>query len=139
MTFAPGRCYVTCDTGGEHEGGAATSLPHVARTYIGGGVVAVEGIALPPGVVAAFAGPIDALRRIVRRLHELSCALPTAPLDRFVAEAGVLPLSTEAERLVVQRVGQYIFRAALMELWSGHCAVTGVDQPERLRASQMKP
>ena len=138
-TFWPGRCYVTYGVGGEHGGVAATSLPHVARAYLEEGAVGVEGIVLPPGAVTAFIGPIDTLPRIVRRLHELSCALPTAPLDRCVAEVGALPQTTEAERLAVQRVGQDIFRAALMELWSGRCAVTGVDQPELLRASHMKP
>ncbi len=46
---------------------------------------------------------------------------------------------TEVERLVRQRIGQGIFRQSLMDYWDGRCAVTGIDQPELLRASHMKP
>jgi hypothetical protein len=31
-----------------------------------------------------------------------------------------LPKSTEAERLIIQRIGQDIFRAALMDYWTGN-------------------
>src|SRR5206468_6646317 len=50
-----------------------------------------------------------------------------------------LPRATEAECLVVQRVGQDIFRAGLMDYWQGRCAVTGLVVPELLRASHIKP
>ena len=41
--------------------------------------------------------------------------------------------------MVRQRRGQDIFRQSLMDYWDGRCAVTGIDQPELLRASHMKP
>nr|MBP6834701.1 HNH endonuclease [Deltaproteobacteria bacterium] len=47
--------------------------------------------------------------------------------------------STEAERLVVQRVGQDLFRAGLLDYWEGRCAVTGLGVRELLRASHIKP
>jgi hypothetical protein len=50
-----------------------------------------------------------------------------------------LPRSTEAERLVVQRAGQGVFRGGLLEYWDGRCAVTGLAVPELLRASHIKP
>ncbi len=50
-----------------------------------------------------------------------------------------LPRTTEAERLVVQRVGQEIFRRGLLDFWDGRCAITGLDVPELLRASHIKP
>ncbi len=50
-----------------------------------------------------------------------------------------LPSTTEVERLANQRIGQEIFREALINFWSGRCAITGLDQPELLRASHMKP
>jgi predicted restriction endonuclease len=46
---------------------------------------------------------------------------------------------TIPEYLVVQRVGQGLFREALLRRWSGRCAITGVDVPEFLRASHIKP
>ena len=50
-----------------------------------------------------------------------------------------MPRATEAERLVVQRVGQDVFRTGLMEYWDGKCAITGLAVPELLRASHIKP
>ena len=47
--------------------------------------------------------------------------------------------STEAERLAVQRIGQDIFRQALLEYWSGRCPMTGITDPALLRASHIVP
>ncbi|MFD2449053.1 HNH endonuclease [Vogesella fluminis] len=41
--------------------------------------------------------------------------------------------------MVVQRVGQDIFRQALIDYWQGRCAVTGLDVVPLLRASHIKP
>lgn len=46
---------------------------------------------------------------------------------------------TEAERLVVQRIGQDIFRARLMIYWQGRCPLTGISDPALLRASHIIP
>lgn len=137
-TFAPGRCFVAYVRDGSDRCIVATSLAHVVRTYTEEGGTATSA-ALPPGAIAAFATDIESLPAVVRRIFELSCALPSAPLDRFAASVRSLPRDTEAERLVVQRIGQDIFRGALMDLWFRRCAVTGLDQPELLRASHMKP
>lgn len=61
------------------------------------------------------------------------------PLDRFHEKTAALPKGTEAERLVVVRVGQNIFRDALVEYWEGACAVIGLDTVTLLRASHCKP
>lgn len=50
-----------------------------------------------------------------------------------------MPRSTEADRLVVARVGQTMFRAALLDYWQGRCCITGLEVPELLRASHIKP
>lgn len=47
--------------------------------------------------------------------------------------------TTEAERLVVQRVGQGIFREALLAYWGGRCPMTGISDPALLRASHIVP
>ncbi len=65
--------------------------------------------------------------------------MPNRVADAFRLEIADLPRSTEAERLVVQRVGQNLFRAALMDFWQGRCCVTGLDVAELLRASHIKP
>ena len=40
---------------------------------------------------------------------------------------------------MVQRVGQQIYREALIGYWRGRCCVTGLQVPELLRASHIKP
>lgn len=47
-------------------------------------------------------------------VYALARSLLDAPLQTFVAETKDLPRATEAERLVVQRVGQDIVREGLM-------------------------
>jgi len=76
---------------------------------------------------------------LLRRAFQLSRALPNEPLREFKKETQNLPTTTEVERLVVQRVGQDIFRSCLMDYWDGKCAVTGLAIPELLKASHIKP
>ena len=45
---------------------------------------------------------------------------------RFRAETAALPRTTEAERLVIQRIRQNVFRDALMDYWGGRCSLTGI-------------
>ena len=80
-----------------------------------------------------------ALHHLLRRAFQLSRTLPDALLHAFEEETGNLPRTTEAERRVVQRVGQDIFRRGLFEYWNGRCAITGLAVPELLRASHIKP
>lgn len=95
---------------------------------------------LPGGAAAARSSPdIPALHRLVRRAFQLSKSLPYELLHAFQKETAGLPRATEAERLVIQRVGQDVFRAGLLDYWEGRCAVTGLAVPQLLRASHMKP
>ena len=66
-------------------------------------------------------------------------SLPEAPLDRFKAETADLPRTTEAERMVIQRIGQDVFRDALMNYWGSRCPLTGITEPGLLRASHIVP
>lgn len=93
----------------------------------------------PDGFTAFVATNTIELHILVREMWRLARSLPIEPLRAFEAETRNLPRSTEAERLVVQRVGQNIFRDALMEYWGGACAVLGVTEPRLLRASHIKP
>jgi len=95
----------------------------------------------------AFCVPTLAnLSMLLRRAASLSQALPNqAVRDYHTAVAQALTdlpsesESTEVERLVRQRVGQNLYRDALMIYWGGACAVTGVTVTEALRASHAKP
>ena len=95
---------------------------------------------LPGGASAAIAvRDVATLHRLVRRAFQLSKTLPDELLRTFQEKTASLPRATEVERLVVQRVGQDLFRDGLLEYWDGRCAVTGLAVPELLRASHIKP
>ncbi len=48
-------------------------------------------------------------------------------------------VATEAWRLQKARIGQSPFRKALLERWGGACPLTGIKEPELLRASHIVP
>lgn len=79
------------------------------------------------------------LHRLLERVAAMSRVVAGAGLRDFEEKSRRLPSTTEAVRLAVQRVGQDIFRSSLLEYWAGRCAVSGLDVPELLRASHIKP
>ncbi len=123
----------------------------LARDNTGGWLLAID----HPGVVAEVGlEPVDAegpgrarfrftalvlLYAAMPRVYELAVSLPDAPLQEFLHQTNGMPRSTEAERLVVQRVGQNIFRERLMTYWQGRCPLTGIADKALLRASHIKP
>jgi putative restriction endonuclease len=94
---------------------------------------------VPAGFTAFVVSDTAPLHHLVREIWRLARALPIEPLRVFEAQTQNLPRTTEAERLVIQRVGQDVFREALLSYWEGRCAVTGVAEPRLLRASHIKP
>lgn len=108
-----------------------------------------------PGVIAEvslpsadIAGPgmerysfptLTDLYAVLPRVYQLAASLPDAPLTTFRQQTAKLPQTTEVERLVVQRIGQDIFRASLMDYWQGRCPLTGITDPALLRASHIVP
>jgi putative restriction endonuclease len=103
--------------------------------------LATEGRYETAGPEAFVARRPEDLAALIRRVWQLSRALPDAPLKRFedaLAHVGE-EFRTEVEALVRRRLGQTEFRAGLLDYWQGRCAVTGIAQPELLRASHIKP
>jgi hypothetical protein len=92
-----------------------------------------------PGIATFVLEALSELHAALDRVYRLAVSLPEVPLAQFRARTAGLPQTTEAERLVVQRVGQDIFREALMSYWGGRCALTGITEPELLRASHIVP
>ena len=94
-----------------------------------------------PGTAAGIrrVDDIPGLHRLLRRAFQLARTLPDELLHDFDKATARMPRSTEAERWVIQRVGQDIFRRGLLEYWDSHCALTGLAIPELLRASHIKP
>lgn len=117
---------------------AAFSKQNVARAL--GDYGTPMAAPMPKGAAGGRTVPdVPALHRLLRRAFRLSKALPNELLHTFVKQVAALPRTTEAERLVVQRVGQNLFRDGLLDLWEGRCAVTGLAVPPLLRASHIKP
>lgn len=92
-----------------------------------------------PGLARFAFDRLTPLYELLPRVYELSLALPDAPLESFKAETEGLPRSTEAERLMIQRRGQEIFRASLLRYWQGRCPLTGIAEEALLRASHIVP
>ena len=117
---------------------AAMSRADVLDGLAGLGVPSTD--PLPNGAADALSvDNVAALHHLLRRAFQLSRTLPDALLRAFQNETANLPRTTEAERLVVQRVGQDVFRRGLFEYWDSRCAITGLAVPELLRASHIKP
>lgn len=80
----------------------------------------------------------ESLFEKVRAVYRLSISLPTLPYEDYVKETEHLG-DTERERMEKVRIGQDRFRSALMTYWNGTCPMTGVTDPDLLRASHIIP
>lgn len=112
--------------------------PHLARE-----------VALRLGLLQG-SGPLriegrEGLCRLLDAASRLARSLPVAPyrawqneVERLLAaEPGARGTEREAE--IRARVGQELFRRALLDFWGGACALSGLDLPELVRASHIKP
>ncbi|WP_261316251.1 HNH endonuclease [Rhizobium leguminosarum] len=108
-----------------------------AREMIGRGFDQAAPCAKGHSAAFAFAD-LEQLYVGVSRAYRLSMSLPTLPLERFQQETAGLG-ETEAEAVTRVRIGQNIFRDALMEYWNGTCALTGITDRELIRASHIIP
>ncbi|MBI4953990.1 MAG: HNH endonuclease [Myxococcales bacterium] len=135
-TQAPLRAWLT--TVGDALFIAAFSQLHVARALGAYGTPMAS--PLPSGAVAGRAvSDIPALHSLLRRAFQLSQTLPDELLRAYQKRTASLPTATEAERQVVVRVGQDLFRQGLLDYWEGRCAISGLAVAELLRASHIKP
>lgn len=92
-----------------------------------------------PGLARFQFEDLRELYEVLPQVYGLAASLPDRPLRTFQIKVRDLPRSTEAERLVVQRIGQNIFRESLMDYWQGRCPLTGITDPALLRASHIVP
>ncbi len=81
----------------------------------------------------------NALYQVLEKAAAVGRTMPNRVANKFNQATTSMPRTTEAERWVVQRVGQDLFRGALLDYWQGRCCVTGLAVPELLRASHIKP
>ena len=107
------------------------------------GVVAELGLprtdALGPALARYAFESLGGLYAALGRVYALGVSLPDAPLKEFEAKTANLPKTTEGERLIVQRIGQDIFRDRLMDYWQGRCPLTSITDLALLRASHIIP
>lgn len=140
LAFASTQCPLSIRLGTTVGGAFAIALSRHNVAVALGRLGEPFGETLPPGAVGArVVSDIPTLHHLIRRAFQLSKTLPDELLHVFLARTAILPRTTEAERLVIQRVGQDIFRQGLLDYWEGRCAITGLAVPELLRASNIKP
>lgn len=92
-----------------------------------------------PGLARYTFETLGQLYGVLARIYQLAASLPDVPLREFETKIKDLPRTTEAERLVVQRIGQDIFRSSLIDYWQGQCPLTGITDTALLRASHIVP
>lgn len=80
-----------------------------------------------------------ALYEVLEKAAATARNLPHRVAAKFHHATQGMPSSTEIERLVVQRIGQNLFRNSLLDFWQGRCCVIGLGVPELLRASHIRP
>lgn len=101
----------------------------------------IPAIQQPPRGMASAGLAADAaqLYDVLRVLHSLQTHPASVLSAKVEARLAAIP-ATERTNEVRQRIGQDVFREALMELWEGRCALSGSDLPlSLLRASHAKP
>ena len=119
-------------------GGAAWFLA-VEHPGVAAELTAARAAPAPKGKRGAFAfADSGSLRRALHRSYELACSLPSAPLSEFEAELAELG-ATEAATWARRRIGQDVFRRALLRYWQGCCPLTGITELALLRASHIIP
>jgi hypothetical protein len=94
-------------------------------------------ISKAPGQASYTFSKLSGLYEALDRTYKLGVSLPDVPLAVFHKRTADLPISTEAERLTVVRIGQDIFRDALLEYWNGRCPLTDITDRALLRASHI--
>jgi putative restriction endonuclease len=121
----------------------STQFPEAIFVHIQGGAfyVSASASALLDGVggSAVSVTGLDQLYTTLQRAASIARTMPTRVADQFRREKLRMPHTTAAERLTIQRVGQELFRNALLDYWQGCCCVTGLAVPALLRASHIKP
>lgn len=96
-------------------------------------------IANAPGQASYAFSKLSGLYDALDRAYKLGVSLPDLPLEVFRKLTANLPRSTEAEQLTVVRIGQNVFRDALLDYWNGRCPLTDITDPALLRASHIVP
>lgn len=82
---------------------------------------------------------IDDLAAKLRELAGISTSAAISRARASLEQRVTAMTSTEREGIVRQRIGQEIFRNNLLVYWDSRCCISGLAQPELLRASHIRP
>ncbi|SEO11265.1 HNH endonuclease [Pseudorhodobacter antarcticus] len=91
-----------------------------------------------PGAVRLIIPTLSALHTALDQIYHYALNAPP-PLQAFQILTDHLPRTTEAERTRIERIGQDIFRARLLQIWNHTCPLTGITDAALLRASHIIP
>lgn len=118
---------------------------YLAAAHVDGPwVVALSDAAHLPVPPSDIAGP-GAVQLIVESLSQLHTTLnliyhqalsPPSLLQTFQSATATLPRETEAERMRVERIGQDLFRARLLQVWNHTCPLPSANAVQELAALQ---
>lgn len=115
-------------------------LLSIGRPEVGAEIrLPATSVTIGPGAVTFVFDALEGLYSALDRAYRLGLSLPDVPFANFRAAVQNLPRTTEIERLVIQRIGQDVFRQALMDYWGGRCPLSGITDPALLRASHIVP
>lgn len=93
-----------------------------------------------PGQNARMVSSLVELGEALSRIYGLVIEqLPPSAYQEFLDATQSMPMATEAEKTVIVRTAQGIFRKHLDSFWNEACAITGIKDRELLRASHIKP
>ena len=67
----------------------------------------------------------NVLYQVLDKAVAIARTMPDRVADKYHQATSAMPRATETERWVVQRVGQDMFRGALLDFWQGRCALQG--------------
>lgn len=94
---------------------------------------------LSPGYACFEVESEESCSKFLDRVYKLSKKSSTDLESRYLNDTAHLTDETEVDRQHKQRIGQDLLRKELLLIHSNRCELTGIDNPELLRASHIKP
>lgn len=91
---------------------------------------------LEPLIIEEFSNDWETL---TVKAKEIEAKLKGKPIEDIIEEPTLFPEGRTEERTVQQRINQQFFRDAVLSAYQGRCCITGLQVPELLIASHIKP
>lgn len=123
-------------------GAEATTGPFWAASDHPGVVTTIADVTrwAAPGLGGWRTPDVIGLKALASEIYQLSRKTPDGIMETYAAAVETQePMSTEARAIVTRRIGQGLFREALLTHWKGRCPLTGITDEALLRASHIRP